>query len=179
MRVEHIQADGEGDESSKELLLSKAKRKVLSLLLVRDRSRRELADRLARDGYPESVAEAAIAYAESYHYVDDLRYAVNYLRSRQEEKSRQYLKMKLSEAGVSRDVIDEAFETVREERMEQMGDAFEEAELTALRRAVLRKKGSGELSDQERQKLMKSLYSKGFHSADVARVLRMDADFSI
>lgn len=155
-----------------ETLLPQAKKRVLNLLIAKDRSRRELLEKLSGDGYPAEVCETAVEYAESYHYVDDLRFAVTYLRSHEEEKSRLQLSMKLKEKGIGREVVDEAFDTVREERMEQMGEEFEEAELTALRRQIVRKvKNPSSLTEKEVQKLVASLYAKGFRSTDIREVL--------
>lgn len=153
-------------------LRPQAKKRVLNLLIAKDCSRRELTEKLAGDGYPQEVAQAAVEYAESYHYVDDLRFAVTYLRSHGEEKSRLQLLTKLKEKGIGREVIDEAFETVREERLEQMGESFEEAELTALRRQIARKvKSPAVLAQKDAQKLAASLYTKGFRGEDIRRVL--------
>ena len=105
--------------------------------------------------------------------MDDLRFALTYLRSHGEEKSGQQLRMKLREKGIGREVVEEAFEAFREERLEQMGDAFEEAEHTALRRQICRKvKGAGNFTQKDIQKLYASLYAKGFSGTDIRSVLK-------
>ena len=158
-------------EFCQEVLLPRAKKRVLNLLTAKDRTRKELYDKLSSDGYPKEVAEVAIEYAGSYHYVDDLRLAAAYIRASQEEKSRRQLTVKLTEKGVSREVIEEAFEIVCEERLEVMGDEFEEAEITALRRLIAKKsKNQTSFSEKDRQKLMASLYAKGFRQADITKV---------
>ncbi|MDE7298967.1 MAG: recombination regulator RecX [Lachnospiraceae bacterium] len=160
-------------EILRDALLPRAKKRVLNLLIAKDRSRKELSERLVADGYPAETAEEAVEYAEAYHYVDDLRFAVNLLRSRQEEESSRRLSMRLNEKGISREVIEEAFDTVREERIELMGDAFEEAEQTALRRQIRRRTSDpASLSEKERQKLMAALYARGFRSSDITAALR-------
>lgn len=154
-------------------LLPQAKRRTLNLLVAKDRSRKELLEKLLGDGYPQEVADAALEYAQGYHYVDDLRFALTYLRSHAEEKSGQQLRMKLKEKGIGREVVDEAFEAFREERLEQMGDAFEEAEHTALKKQICRKvKDPGALTQKDIQKLFSSLYAKGFSGADIRKVFK-------
>lgn len=171
----------EGMELTKELyqeicgetLLPQAKRRTLNLLVAKDRSQKELLEKLTGDGYPKEVAEAALEYAKGYHYVDDLRFALTYLRSHAEEKSGQQLRMKLKEKGIGREVVDEAFEAFHEERIEQMGDAFEEAEHTALRKQICRKvKNPADLAPKDIQKLFASLYAKGFSGADIRKVFQ-------
>ena len=49
-------------------------------------------------------------YVKSYRYVDDLRYAQNYIRSRAESKSRQQITMDLLIRGVKKDQIDRAWQ---------------------------------------------------------------------
>lgn len=157
-----------------ELLLPRAKRRVMNLLLAKDRSRKELEDKLLSDGYPKQAAYDAIAFVESYHYIDDFRYAARVIRAGQEEKSKKQIMMKLLEKGISRDVAEEAFELVRQERMELQGDDFEEAELSAIRKLV-QKKAAGcidSLTEKERQKIMASLYAKGFSGNYIRQVLQ-------
>lgn len=156
----------------RETLLPQAKKRVLNLLLAKDRSEMELNKKLLKDGYPEEVCAAAVDYAKGYHYVDDLRYAATYLRSHQEEKSRLELTMKLKQKGIVGEVIEEAFEMVRTERMELLSDDFEEAEITALRRQVAKKvKDSASLSNKEISKLVASLGAKGFSVRDIRDVI--------
>lgn len=160
-------------EVFQEILLPRAKKRVLNLLIAKDRSRKELCERLSSDGYPPEVAAEAVEYAEAYHYVDDLRFAVTFLRSKQEEESSRRLAMRLGEKGISREVIQEAFDMVREERIELMGDEFEEAEQTALFRQIRRRTSNpSELTEKERQKLMAALYARGFRSSDITAALR-------
>lgn len=156
----------------KETLLPQAKKRVLNLLTARDRTRRELLEKLAGDGYPEEVCTTAVEYAESYHYVDDLRFAITYLRSYEEEKSHLQLLMKLKEKGILREVADKAFEMVREEREERMGEEFEEAEIVALRRQIAKKTKSAALSKQDAAKLFASLAAKGFSPSDIRSMFK-------
>lgn len=163
----------------KETLLPQAKKRVLNLLTARDRTRRELLEKLAGDGYPEEVCTAAVEYAESYHYVDDLRFAITYLRSYEEEKSRLQLSMKLKEKGILREVADEAFEVVREERKERMGEEFEEAEIVALRRQIAKKTKNAAPSKKDSAKLFASLAAKGFSSSDIRSIFKEIEDRNI
>ena len=56
-----------------------ARKKALALLEIRDRTTKELRERLLRCGYSQEEAEDALRYAASFGYVDDLRYAENYI----------------------------------------------------------------------------------------------------
>lgn len=155
----------------KETLLPQAKKRVLNLLTAKDRTRKELLEKLAGDGYPDEICTEAVEYAKSYHYVDDLRFAITYLRSYEEEKSRLQLSMKLKEKGISREVAEEAFEALREERMECIGEEFEEAETVALRRQIAKKTKNAALSEKDAAKLTASLAAKGFSVSDIRSML--------
>ncbi|MBE0477221.1 MAG: RecX family transcriptional regulator, partial [Coriobacteriia bacterium] len=58
-----------------------ARERAYRLLAARERSRRELLRTLARDGYPERVAEEVVARLEDVGAVDDRRFAETLARS--------------------------------------------------------------------------------------------------
>lgn len=55
--------------------LAEAKSRALRFLGHRDRSRREVEERLARYGYEPAILEAVTAWLEGLGYLDDVRYA--------------------------------------------------------------------------------------------------------
>jgi len=71
----------------KELLI-KGKKRALRLLERKDYSRKELWNRLQKDGYDERLTEQIISYVDSYHYLDDTRVAGSYIRSKKGYKSK-------------------------------------------------------------------------------------------
>ena len=112
----------------------------------------ELRSRLLRDGYPEELAEKAVAAMEDYGYIDDQRYAEVYIRYRQDGMSRGALKRKLLEKGIERSLIDEAI------------DAVCETDEAAIASALLKKKHfDPETADaKERQRMSAYLARRGF-----------------
>ncbi len=54
------------------------RKKAMALLAHNDRTKWELCDRLKRAGFEQEVIEDALAYVESFHYIDDLRYATRF-----------------------------------------------------------------------------------------------------
>ena len=93
-----------------EEMIQHAKKKALRLLEVQDRTEQQLYQKLIEQGYPESVVEQAIFYVKSFHYIDDSRYAGNYVRYRQETKSKRQLKLELYKKGVPSDVVEQVLE---------------------------------------------------------------------
>ena len=93
-----------------EVVGKRVKKRALALLEKMDRTEQELYRKLAESEYPEELILDAIEYVKKYHYIDDYRYACTFIRYSQEKMSRLQLKMKLTQKGVPRDVIEKALE---------------------------------------------------------------------
>ena len=72
-----------------------ARRKALLLLEHMDRTEKGLSDRLRQAGFCTEAVEDAVAYVSSVGYVDDSRYAENYIAYRIQSKSRHKLRQEL------------------------------------------------------------------------------------
>lgn len=145
-----------------EILGMRAKKRAMHLLERQDRTEKQLYDKLKQNGYPESCIEEAVSYVKSYHYIDDLRYARNYIRYHQEKKSLQRLKMDLMRKGVSKEVIEAAIEE------EYLFD-----EKCKIREILEKKHYSNETMDENaKRKIYQFLLRRGFKSSDVLSVMR-------
>lgn len=147
-----------------ELLQKKIIRRAMHLLEHMDRTEKGLRDKLRQSDYPEEMIEHAIAYVKSYGYVDDERYARNYIRYRLDQKTRQQLIQDLYRKGVERRVIQEAWEEIAQE---------EQPDERRLLRLLLLKKvqGKKELTEKEYRRLQGYLARKGFSWEDIAAVM--------
>lgn len=139
------------------------RKKAMSLLNYRDRTEWELRDKLMNSGFREEEVDDAMEYVRSFHYIDDLRFAKQFLEIYQEKRSEKRLRQDLNRKHISEEYIEIAFEEV------YTGD------LTAIRREIEKRMGSrgglSELSEKERQKLAMSLYRKGYRTSDIFREL--------
>lgn len=145
-----------------EVLDKRAKRRAMYLLQQMDRTEAQLRRKLAENGYPEEVADAALDYVRSFHYVDDYRYACAYVRSYRKEKSCLQIKMKLRERGISSDVIERALE-----------EEYSEGEEAIIERLLEKKHYADVCGDRkEKQKIYAYLMRRGFSSASVLRCMR-------
>lgn len=80
----------------------KAFSKIVRLSAARDRCVRELADRLARDGFSDDDIHAAIDRATACGLVDDIRYAETLVRSRLSQgKGRAGIENELAADGIA------------------------------------------------------------------------------
>lgn len=145
-----------------EIVGIRARKRAVFLLEQMDRTKKQLTEKLEQNGYPKICVEEAIAYVEKYHYLDDERYAGNYIRFKQKQKSRQRLKMDLMAKGVSRELIEKALEE------EYVADETEQ-----IRQLLEKRHYDYQGKDRrERQKAYQFLMRRGFQSCDVMKVLR-------
>ena len=93
-----------------DVLSKRAIKRAMHLLEQMDRTEMKLRQKLKEGEYPQSCIEDAIAYVKKYHYLDDKRYAANYVRCAQEKKSRLQMRQKLAERGISRGLIDQTLD---------------------------------------------------------------------
>lgn len=134
-----------------------AKQKALSFLEHMDRTEQELFQKLKQAGFPEDTISLAIEYVKKYHYIDDRRYALSYLRFHSENKSKRYLMNQLNQKGIDKKIAEQAYHEIIEEYGE------ENAELLALRKEIQKKiKNQKELDTVTKKKLVAALFRKGY-----------------
>lgn len=145
----------------------RAAEKAMNLLLSQDRTRKELSDRLYRAGFSESAASYAISYVESFGYIDDYRYASNYLSFHKGDRSRKELRYKLMNKGVPTEIISEVFMEYEPED-----------ELSALRRQLMKKlrdRSLDEMEYKDREKVVAYLARKGYAVPMIRRVMQEES----
>jgi len=145
-----------------EVVIPKAKLKAMDLLKSMDRTEYELMTKLRNAGFAQEICTVAIDYVKKYNYVNDYRYACNYINYRKETKSLKMLQMELARKGVEKELILQAIEE------EYAGNSEEEA----VRREVRKKcRDVEELTYEKKMKLSAYLYRKGYSSSVVRKVL--------
>lgn len=167
----HIRPDEEIEEMDlrtilEELLPRRARLRAMNLLKNREYTVRQLHDKLRQGGYPESVIQDALDYVGSFRYTDDLRYAVNFIRNHQGDRSRRRIEQDLTGRGIDRDLLEKAWA----EWGEEGGSQNEQAMIQAL----LTKKGfdSQTAAPKDRQKMSAFLLRKGFSGEQVRRAVQ-------
>lgn len=151
-------------EIREEVLLKRAKLRALHLLNDMGRTESQLRTKLKQGGYPEDIVEEAMDYVKSFGYINDLNYAVNFIDSRKDKKSKKELQMQLMNKGVSQEIIGQAFEETYEKE-----DSRE-----AIRKLLVKRRYNPETAtDAERQKMMAYLVRKGFSYDDVRQIIQV------
>lgn len=145
----------------------KARLKALHLLEYMDRTEIELKNRLVQSGFSGEAVQDAVEYVKSFGYVDDERYAHNYILGRMGTKSRQKILHSLIQKGVKRDIA----ERVWEEILETAG-VEEPDERKMIRKQILKKYTENTILDEkEMRRLSAFLMRRGFCMHDISKVL--------
>ncbi len=151
-----------------EVLIKRAKSRALYILDGQDKTEKELRERLKKDLYPDEVVDAAVEAAKKGKYLDDTRYASQYIYEKSGKKSRKQIRLFLEGKGIERSVIDAAFENADAEN----GEKGEDPEADLIGRLIDRRcpDVSG-LDPIEEQKLIRFLMGKGFQYEKIRREL--------
>lgn len=151
-----------------EILPKRAKLRCMNLLKARDYTRKQLEDKLKQGGYPQEIIAEAVAYVESYDYINDERYARNYIEYNMQVKSRTLIENSLIRKGICKDVIRKAFD--------ELSDAGIEIDEECMIHKLLTKRNYNPqtATNDEKRKMFAFLYRKGFHSDIIRRALLLD-----
>ena len=145
--------------------IRRARHRALHILERSDRTEQELRAKLERNYRAEAV-EDAVSYVKQYHYLDDRRYAVNYLNSRGRVKSRRQVEQELLyKKGISKEILEEA-----------RTEAEPQDEREQIRRWMEKKQIHPETADpNELRRFYLFLMRRGFRSEDILSELRVSA----
>lgn len=139
----------------------KAAARAMKLLLYKGRTEQELRSRLLQEEFPEEQIDEAIAYCRSFGYVNDEKYAENYISSMKFRKSCSMIRRQLENKGVSAEDIGEAFEEM----------PYDEGEL--VYQLVQKKAGEPHpMDEKELRRTYGFLARKGFCSSEIWKALR-------
>ena len=153
---------GQYQEIYSEILMKRAKRRLLYLLGKMDRTEAQIRQKLQQGCYPEEIIDNAMSYAKDLHYLDDARYARNYVRSHRGKKSWEKIRMDLRSKGIQRELADQALE---------MECPSENEQELILKWAQKKNYSRETATPKEKQRMYQFLMRKGFHSDDILHVL--------
>ena len=141
-----------------------ARKKALRLLEHMDRTEKGLTDRLLRAGFSEELAEDAVSYVKDYGYINDRRYALNYIMYRIHDKSRQKIFQELSGKGIDRQTIQDAWEEAEE---------LEAPDEHALLLSQIEKKypPDTEIDERQMRRLLGYFARRGFRQSEITSAL--------
>ena len=136
-------------------------KKCGTLLARRDYTCARLREKLLTAGFEEEVVSEAIDSLIKARYLDDERYARNFIAAHGEDRSRLRIRMDLEERGVPSETLSEVLREESEER-------GEEAEIRQIRRLMEKRKFDPENADwDEKRRMQAYLYRKGYGASSV------------
>lgn len=148
-----------------QILPKRAKLRSMNLLQSKDYTRRQLEDKLRQGGYPQECIEEALAYVESYGYIDDRRYAKDFIEYHLKTRSRSRIEINLLERGIAKDTIREIFD-----ELDDIGVVQDEAAM--IRDLLIKRKYCADTAtSREQQKMYGYLYRKGFSQDAIMKEL--------
>ena len=149
-------------ELFEDYMLPRAKYKALNLLKSRDHTRIELIRKLKNAGYPDGVIHKTLEYIDSYHYLNDVRFAENYIAYRGKTKSRKELLYELSLKGLDKEFVQDT-------------EAFKENcnDRDVVLALILKRWGDEPKPDtKEKDRMTRYLARRGFSASDIFSVYR-------
>jgi len=142
---------------------------AVKILSMRDYTATDLNNKLLDKGCPERLAAAAVAECQKMGYIDDTRYAEDYITDHQRANLRGPLscRRELLNKGVSREIVAMAIEEFYppEREVEILAEVLEDARerLSEIDDRLAYKK--------EREKILRRYLNKGFSLSAVLRSL--------
>lgn len=175
LRLYHIR---EGEELAEEdynrilgeVLPKRAKLRAMNLLKNREYTTHQLRAKLKAGFYPEKVIDEALEYVASFHYTDDLRYAVDFISCYENRRSGRRINQDLQAKGIDRDIIAQAWQ-----EWESKGGKQDEQEMIAR---LLEKKhfDPRTANFKEQQRMYAFLMRKGFQNDQIRRAIKFSED---
>ncbi|MBT9775437.1 regulatory protein RecX [Clostridium sp. MCC353] len=165
-----IEADGElepeqYEEILHEILFKRARERVVFLLKSSDKTEKELRQKLKDGFYPQEAVDHAIAAVKNYHYIDDERYARQYVANGACRKSRRQLSYELQKKGIEQDLIADIMEETPVDEAQQIRDFLRK-----------RRYDGENASIEEKKKIMAALGRKGFSYETISKVIGQFCD---
>ena len=144
-------------------------RKSGTLLSQRDYTCMRLRDKLLAGGFEEEIVEMTLKDLKEAHYLDDERYARNFIQAHWEDRSRTRIRMDLENRGVPSDI---AARVIGEEN-EERGNSAEIRQVLKLMQK--RNFDPQSASWEEKGKRKGYLYRKGYSTSAVRAAMNSES----
>lgn len=142
-------------------LIKKARSESIKFISYKIRSSMEVKRKLQELGYEDEVIEKVISALKRGKYLDDFDYAGRYARTKIKTKtiSRKQLEFELIQKGIEEEIINSVLET---NSIDEYNDAL---------KIATKKLSNKPLDNKSKLKIMKHLYSKGYATELINRVV--------
>lgn len=150
----------------REVLPKRAKKRCLNLLQKKNYTEYKLREKLKEGMYPVEIEDEAIAYVKSFHYIDDYRYACDYIFCYKDTLSSKKIEEKLRLKGISGEILQRAIQDSYD-----IGEE-ENVELSLAYKLLEKKHYNQENMDwKEKQKIYAYLLRKGIQNSTIKKAM--------
>ena len=158
------------DESLSEIMTrilpSRCIKRAMNLLQKKSFAEGELVRKLSDGGYPDEVVEKAVEYVKSFGYIDDVRYASDYIRYHSSQgRGKNRIRMDLKAKGIS----DDSFEKAWDENCELGLIPGAEEEIAKL---LEKKHFNPDMERADKDKIAAFIMRRGFSAEDIFRTMK-------
>lgn len=151
------------------LLPKRCKLRVMNLLQKKDYTEKQLRDKLKEGLYPSEIIDEAIDYVKSFRYLDDERFARDFISYHMSTRSRNRIIQDLTGKGISKELLLPI--------MEELYTETDDAELEQIKKLLVKKHYDKEQTDyREKQKVMAFLLRKGFGMSKIRKAMDFEPD---
>ena len=151
-----------------EVLSKRAKKRCLNLLEKKNYTEYKLREKLKEGLYPSEIEEEAIAYVKSFHYIDDYRYACDYIFYHKDTETKKKIEEKLRLKGIEQDILHRAFSDSYDEEEEIQIDLAQ-----ALKLLQKKRYDRENMDGKEKQKIQAYLLRKGIRNSVIKSAMSM------
>ena len=142
---------------------------ALKLITFRDRTQKELRDKLTQKGYDEKTVEDVIAFLEEYGYINDFKYSQHFINDciNLKKWGKIRIRSELLKRGVKRDV----FESILEEAF------IDGSDVTLINQIVTRFKNSDLGNIKERTRIFNFFLRRGYNAEEIKGAINKVCSF--
>lgn len=165
-----IKQNAELDDTSyraitEELLPKRATKRAMNLLQKKDYTEKKLRDKLSEGMYSAECIDAAIEYVKSYRYLDDERFARDYIVYHMELRSKNRIVQDLAGKGISKELTERLMLEIYED---EAGEDFEQEQ---IRKLLVKKHYEKDMEYKDKQKIIAFLLRRGYSMDSVRRAM--------
>jgi len=150
------------------LLAKRCKLRAMNLLQKKDYTEKQLRDKLKEGLYPDDTVNEAIDYVKSFRYLDDERFARDYITYHMPMRSKDRISQDLNSKGIDKEIIVSVLD-------ELYSEADSDVELEQIKKLLVKKHYVKDQADfKEKQKLMAFLLRKGFQISEIRKAMDIE-----
>ena len=156
------------DEITGTVLSKRVKLRAMNLLQKKDYTEKQLRDKLNEGLYSQELVDEAIDYVKSFRYLDDDRFARDYITYHMSMRSRNRIIQDLVQKGIGKDILMPIMEEIYEEAGSESG---EDVELEQIQKLLIKKHYDKDMEYKDKQKIMAFLMRRGYSMDKIRRAM--------